>query len=71
MVFFFAIRLAPFAKLEDNNTGSNKGVIPIAIATEKVNATTTPCLATFIIKVMGISTNIKRINNLLTLSIPF
>jgi len=38
VVFFFDIFTAPFDKQDDNITGSNKGVIVIAIATENVKA---------------------------------
>ena len=38
IVFFFDILTAPLDKLEDKITGSNSGVMQMAIATAKVNA---------------------------------
>ena len=71
IVFFLDILVAPFAKLDDSITGKSNGVIPIAIATAKVNAVIVPCFAAFTMKVIGIRTSINLISNLLTLSIPF
>ena len=70
MVFFFDILIAPFPKLDDNMTGNNKGVIPIAMATEKVNAIRTLCLFAVNKKVIGIITNINFIRSLLKFSVP-
>ena len=62
---------APLDKLEDKITGSKRGVIAIAIATANVNAVTALCFQAFNKKTIGIIISIKRINNLLILSIPF
>ena len=71
IVFFLDILVAPLAKLDDKITGKRSGVIPMAIATANVKAVIVPCFAAFAINVIGINTAIKRINSLLTLSIPF
>ena len=71
IVFFLAILTAPLDKLDDRITGSNSGVIPIAIATAKVNAVTISCFVTLKINTNGIIINMNLINMLLTLSIPF
>ena len=71
MVFFLDILIAPFDRLDDKITGSNNGVIHIAIATANVNANIISCFSTFKRKTSGIRISINLINNLLILSIPF
>ena len=71
IVFFFDILTAPLDKLEDNITGSKRGVIVIAIATENVKAVIISCLFTLNKNTRGIIINIKRISSLLIFSIPF
>ncbi|CDE10856.1 unknown [Clostridium sp. CAG:354] len=71
MVFFLDILTAPLDKQEERITGSSKGVIPIAIATEKVKATSKSCFQALTINVSGIINNINLVNNLLIFSIPF
>ena len=71
MVFFLDILTAPLDKLEDNMTGSKRGVIPIAIATAKVKAVKVSCFQAVKIKTIGIIININLINNLLIPWTPF
>ena len=59
IVFFLDILIAPFDRLDDNITGSKRGVIPIAIATANVNDINILCFHAFNKNTIGI----KIINN--------
>ena len=71
MVFFFAILIAPFERLDERITGKSRGVIPIAIATANVNAVKDSCFQAVKINTIGIIITINLIRSLLIFLILF
>ena len=71
IVFFLDIFTAPLERQDDKITGSRRCVIPIAIATAKVNAVKLSCFDEFKMKTIGIRTSINLIRSFEIDSIPF